>query len=31
MKSNKVLIALVAVVGAIVLGFGIFYMYGTSV
>lgn len=31
MKSNKVLIALVAVVGAIVLGFGIFYLYGTSV
>lgn len=31
MKSNKVLIALLAVVGAIVLGFGIFYMYGTSV
>ncbi len=31
MKSNKVLIALLAVVGAIVLGFGIFYLYGTSV
>jgi len=31
MKSNKVLIALVAVVGAIVLGIGIFYLYGTSV
>ena len=31
MKSNKVLIALLAVVGAIVLGYGIFYMYGTSV
>jgi LemA protein len=31
MKSNKVLIALLAVVGVIVLGFGIFYFYGTSV
>ncbi|MEY3850153.1 MAG: hypothetical protein RJA38_594, partial [Bacteroidota bacterium] len=31
MKSNKVLIALLAVVGVIVLGFGIFYLYGTSV
>ena len=31
MKSNKVLIALLAVVGVIVVGFGIFYMYGTSV
>ncbi|MFA9221274.1 MAG: LemA family protein [Sediminibacterium sp.] len=31
MKSNKVLMALLAVVGAIVLGYGIFYMYGTSV
>jgi LemA protein len=31
MKSNKVLIALLAVVGVIVIGFGIFYLYGTSV
>ena len=31
MKSNKVLIALLAVVGVIVLGFGIFYLYGTSI
>jgi LemA protein len=31
MKSNKVLIALLAVVGVIILGFGIFYFYGTSV
>jgi LemA protein len=31
MKSNKVLIALLAVVGAVILGFGIFYMYGTSI
>lgn len=31
MKSNKVLIALLAVVGVIVLGFGIFYFYGTSI
>ena len=31
MKSNKVLIALLAVVGVIVVGFGIFYLYGTSV
>jgi LemA protein len=31
MKSNKVLIALLAVVGAIVVSFGIFYLYGTSV
>jgi LemA protein len=31
MKSNKVLIALLAVVGVIVIGFGIFYMYGTSI
>ena len=31
MKSNKVLMALLAVVGVIVLGYGIFYFYGTSV
>ena len=31
MKSNKVLIALLAVVGVIVVSFGIFYLYGTSV
>jgi LemA protein len=31
MKSNKVLIALLAVVGVIVVGFGIFYIYGTSI
>lgn len=31
MKSNKVLMALLAVVGVIVLSYGIFYLYGTSV
>ena len=31
MKSNKVLMALLAVVGVIVVSFGIFYLYGTSV
>jgi LemA protein len=31
MKSNKVLMALLAVVGVIVVSFGIFYFYGTSV
>ncbi len=31
MKSNKVLIALLAVVGVIIVSFGIFYLYGTSV
>ena len=31
MKSNKVLMALLAVVGVIVLGYGIFYFYGTTV
>ena len=31
MKSNKVLMALLAVVGVIVIGYGIFYFYGTSV
>jgi len=31
MKTNKVLMALLAVVGVIVLGYGIFYFYGTSV
>ena len=31
MKSNKVIMALLAVVGVIVVSFGIFYLYGTSV
>ena len=31
MKSNKVLMALLAVVGVLVIGYGIFYFYGTSV
>ena len=31
MKSNKVLMALLAAVGVIVIGYGIFYFYGTSV